>query len=114
MATYHNPRDGRWAFVIMLAILGSIWFFGDEIERWFFGPLQIEAASCGDFQDALPAEQATFLQDCDCLEDDSDAVPKALLDVVEKCVRAKTAVCSKDESLHEIYRGCAAAANAPK
>ena len=88
----------RLAIAILIVLLIAIpivaYFFGDDIKDLFDRQiLQNTTASCADFQGATAAAQMSFLQDCNCLDIDSVALPKVSLDAIEGCVRAEVAKC---------------------
>ena len=100
-------------YALPIAVVIVLYFFSDDLTETFYSMvLQSEDATCGHFQDAPAAVQAAFLQDCGCLDetgddDKADATAALPLDAVEACVREAVMACSKDDSLHQIYRTCA-------
>jgi hypothetical protein len=112
MVAYQSGSLNQPIIYAILAVLVAVAYGRwDDIEARFFGAprsLMDEAATCGDFQSATPADQASFLEDCDCLETTTDnrAVTMFPPERIEVCVREAAVNCRYDASLHQIYRTC--------
>ena len=95
-------------YAIPIIVAASLYFLaGDLSDKLLLMSLQSEEATCGEFRDAPGEVQSKFLQD----GDDGDQMGGAMTlspAAVESCVREAVKSCAEDDSLHRIYRACAA------
>ena len=112
-SSFHPHQPLHYAIPIVVVVALIYMFSDDAADMLYSQILGFEGATCGEFRAATANAQTEYLKDCDCLGEGDNASKKAnpVMSVppadIETCVRAAIAVCTEDDSLHQIYRSCA-------